>query len=99
MATKNNPGTFDCYEKAEPDEPMFVLLGRDPCAYPALLEWIAIRMELGQSTTDPQIVEARKCARAMAEWAESKGKSVDMAQRSWARGRPQLKPCDKCGKY
>ena len=29
MGTKNNPGVFDCYANAEPDEPMFVLLGRD----------------------------------------------------------------------
>lgn len=32
MGTKNNPGNFDCYDKAHPDEPMFVLLGRDPRA-------------------------------------------------------------------
>ncbi|HAW11807.1 MAG TPA: aspartate decarboxylase, partial [Chloroflexi bacterium] len=30
MGTKNNPGKFDCYDDAHPDEPMFVLLGRDP---------------------------------------------------------------------
>lgn len=29
MGTKNNPGAFDCYANAEPDEPMFVLLARD----------------------------------------------------------------------
>ena len=29
MGTKNNPGQFDCYRNAEPDEPMFVLLARD----------------------------------------------------------------------
>ena len=37
MATKNNPGKFDCYDKAEPDEPMFVLLARDARA-PLLVE-------------------------------------------------------------
>lgn len=30
MGTKENPGNFDCYENALPDEPMFVLLARDP---------------------------------------------------------------------
>lgn len=30
MGTKNNPGKFDCYEKALPDEPVFVVLARDP---------------------------------------------------------------------
>lgn len=32
MGTKNRPGTFDCYAAAGPDEPLFVLLGRDPVA-------------------------------------------------------------------
>ena len=32
MSTKNNPGNFDCYANAAPDEPMFVLLARDPIA-------------------------------------------------------------------
>lgn len=43
MGTKNNPGNFDCYTNAEPDEPMFILLGRDPLA-PALVKiWAAMR--------------------------------------------------------
>jgi len=41
MATKRNPGRFDCYEKAEPDEELFVLLARDRRA-PYLVElWAA----------------------------------------------------------
>lgn len=32
MGTKANPGQFDCYTKAKDDEPMFVLLARDPRA-------------------------------------------------------------------
>lgn len=27
MGSKNNPGKYDCYEAADPDEPMFILLG------------------------------------------------------------------------
>lgn len=43
MGTKNNPGEFDCYDNAKPDEPMFILLGRDALA-PYLVEiWAAIR--------------------------------------------------------
>lgn len=43
MGTKNNPGNFDCYANALPDEPMFVLLGRDPLA-PGLTQiWAMIR--------------------------------------------------------
>lgn len=29
MGTKNKPGTYDCYATAHPDEPMFILLGRE----------------------------------------------------------------------
>lgn len=44
MSTKTNPGAFRCYEAALPDEPMFVILGRDPAA-PATLEfWAAERI-------------------------------------------------------
>lgn len=43
MGTKNQPGNFDCYANALPDEPMFVLLGRDPLA-PFLTQiWAMIR--------------------------------------------------------
>lgn len=42
MGTKNNPGAFDCYEKAEPDEPMFVLLARDPRAAHMTELWAAL---------------------------------------------------------
>jgi hypothetical protein len=43
MGSKTNPGKFDCYANALPDEPMFVLLGRDPLA-PFLTQiWAMIR--------------------------------------------------------
>lgn len=44
MGTKNNPGKFDCYENAEPDEPMFTLLGRDPVAPFLVSLWAKVRM-------------------------------------------------------
>lgn len=44
MGTKNNPGAFDCYENAESDEPMFVLLGRDPLAPFLVSIWSKVRM-------------------------------------------------------
>lgn len=44
MGTKNNPGKFDCYENAEPDEPMFVLLGRDRLAAHLVSIWSKVRM-------------------------------------------------------
>lgn len=43
MGTKNNPGKFDCYENADPDEPMFVLLGRDRLAPSLVNIWAMIR--------------------------------------------------------
>lgn len=44
MGTKNNPGKFDCYANADPDEPMFVLLGRDRLAAHLVSIWSKIRM-------------------------------------------------------
>lgn len=39
MGTKNNPGKFDCYAAALPDEPLFVLLARDPQFYELVCKW------------------------------------------------------------
>jgi hypothetical protein len=72
MATKNNPGRFDCYENAHPDEPMFVLLGRDPMAGSLVLEWVGMRRARGE---DPEkLEEATVCAAAMDAWARKLGK-------------------------
>jgi hypothetical protein len=43
VGTKNNPGEFDCYAKAEPDEPMFTLLARDPQFANLVRLWAALR--------------------------------------------------------
>jgi hypothetical protein len=73
MGSKNNPGKFDCYSRAEPDEPVFVLLGRDPVAHVVVEDWAALREELGR--TEPEVLEeARDCARQMFEWAAQKRK-------------------------
>ncbi len=73
MGTKNKPGKFDCYDKAEPDEPVFVLLGRDPHASALVEMWANVRQELGE---DPEkVAEARHCSDEMARWAREKGKS------------------------
>jgi len=83
MGTKNNPGKYDCYSRAEPDEPVFVLLGRDPIASLTVTLWRAIRIELNES--DEKIAEARDCALAMEEWARSKGKDVEAAFEAFKR--------------
>lgn len=43
MGTKNNPGRFDCYHAADPDEPMFVLLARDRLAPYLVSIWAKVR--------------------------------------------------------
>ncbi len=66
MGTKNNPSEYDCYDKAEPDEPMFVLLARDQHA-PLLVElWGAMRNMKGEDSN--QVNEALECATAMRSW-------------------------------
>lgn len=43
MATKAQPGPYDCYAKAADDEPIFTLRAKDPIA-PYLVEiWVASR--------------------------------------------------------
>ncbi len=66
MGTKANPGHYDCYDKAADDEPMFVLLARDPLA-PILVElWAALRAH--SSGNPSKVAEARHCAKDMREW-------------------------------
>lgn len=69
MATKNNPGEFDCYENAGPDEPLFVLLARDETAPATIRHWVSRRL-VGENNLvdDPQIVEALQCADSMEAW-------------------------------
>lgn len=76
MGTKNNPGKFDCYENALSDEPMFILLARDPNA-PRLVErWAALREDSINHGTRPEsdramVEEARNCALNMRTWRET----------------------------
>ncbi len=72
MGTKNDPGKFDCYANAEPDEPMFVLLGRDPMAGLLVRIWATLRASQGEAMD--KCVEAMQCAEAMEGWARSRGK-------------------------
>lgn len=75
MATKLNPGPFDCYRSALPDEPMFILLGRDASAPDRIRDWVAAKRrdllsgrnpDLVQSAGEAEIVEEdlRKCSNA-----------------------------------
>ena len=74
MATKNNPGEYDCYAAADPDEPMFVLLGRDKHAPTLVWLWATLR-ELDEE--DPaKVQEARECCAMMLEWAHDHDRKV-----------------------
>jgi hypothetical protein len=73
MGTKNNPGKYDCYANAEPDEPMFTLLARDPAAPQVIAYWTQLRAEMIELKLKPQsdyemLDEAVKCASEMQAW-------------------------------
>lgn len=70
MGSKLKPGKFDCYANAEPDEPMFILLGRDAWAAHSVEHWAlgrALSIEAGKKplTDIAMVEEALSCAGAM----------------------------------
>ena len=80
MGTKHKPGKFDCYGNAEPDEPIFVLLARDPDAPDTMRYWQMRRSrrkldeayEQGAAVLElDQLKEALDCANAMESWREA----------------------------
>lgn len=74
MGTKNNPDSYDCYTNADPDEPMFVLLGRDKHAPTLVWLWSLLR-EL--DSEDPaKVAEARDCVEDMIQWQVQHGKQT-----------------------
>jgi hypothetical protein len=90
MGSKNNPGKFDCYANALPDEPMFVLLGRDPDFERLVREWAVQRQRAifcGDRPESDQglVMEAMECAMAGARWRrENMGKWRTPVDRSAA---------------
>lgn len=66
MGTKLKPGKFDCYENAKPDEPMFVLLARDPLAPILVRLWADLREHAAGNPS--KVFEARTCAIDMEKW-------------------------------
>lgn len=52
-----------CFNRADDDEKLFVLLGRDPAAPVAIRAWVNERIRLGKNMLkDPQIQEAIEAA-------------------------------------
>lgn len=83
MATKNNPGAFDCYANAESDEPMFVLLARDKHAPTLVWLWAALREIDGEDAA--KVDEARNCMMSMLLWqAENGRKTIGVGQAALA---------------
>lgn len=81
MGTKNNPGAFDCYAAADPDEEMFILLARDDQSPARVFDWANKREERLVAADEllsvaeverarAKIDEARDCARRMLEQCE-----------------------------
>lgn len=76
MGTKNKPGEFDCYKSALPDEPMFVLLARDPDFERLVRDWAAQRQRqifCGERPDSDQrlVMEALECALDGARWRKN----------------------------
>lgn len=67
MGTKQKPGKYDCYDKAEPHEPMFTSLARDPNAPSVVRAW-AHKETLRAGRKTEQVEEAYRCAGAMERW-------------------------------
>lgn len=71
MGTKNNPGKYDCYDKADPDEPLFTLRATDPLAPILVRLWADLANSIGvdEDKTD----EASNCADDMEMWRRRPG--------------------------
>ena len=59
MATKQNPGEYDCYAHAAPDEPLFTLVAKDPLAPILVRIWVLLRECRPDSAIMKQIIYAR----------------------------------------
>lgn len=85
--TKARPGEFDALEKARPDELIFTLLERDPCAPPTIAHWCELRRQRARDIKDDdkrkdelrQITEAEFIGFAMQDRqkARTKGDEVE----------------------
>jgi hypothetical protein len=87
VATKNNPGKFDCYTKAGDDEPMFVLLARDPLAPILVRMWAELSNAMNHETdslTDKER-EAIACAKTMEAWESVGSNDREDAFRAFVR--------------
>lgn len=87
MGTKENPGRFDCYTNAEADEPMFVLLGRDPQASRLVRQWATERANRTGYTD--KVSEALRVADEMDNW-----RNKNCAPKLYSGGRIEINDRD-----
>jgi hypothetical protein len=59
--TIDQPGPFDAIAKARPGEPIFTLLGRDPCAPECVLQWARANRER-VLRADPALADDKRMA-------------------------------------
>jgi hypothetical protein len=58
-----------CWNKAEPDEPLFVLMARDIASEDAILEWIQKRIDYKKNVKgDSKLTDAMMVMNAMENW-------------------------------
>ena len=77
MSTRNNPGPFNCYAAALPDEPVFTVLARDP-AFPATLAfWKEQRVSLGKDQSDDDIQRLLAIPNEIAKGVAWRAKNLD----------------------
>lgn len=94
MSTKEKPGQFDCYARALPDEPYFILLARDPFAPILVKMWAAWRwldIRLGNRPSEDRLMvdESLECAQQMIEWREANdGNWRHFKDQAWVRTDP-----------
>lgn len=79
MGTKKNPDSFDTYNRAEDDEPMFIVLARDKDAPLLVRMWALLREQAVEMGAKPpkdlaMVAEARQCAYEMDRWRRANRK-------------------------
>lgn len=72
MGTKSNPGLYDCYAHAAPEEDMFILLGRDRHASALVRLWALMREKEGEPAE--VVAETRATADKMEAYCRERGK-------------------------
>ncbi len=100
MGTRNNPGAYDCFHAAEPDEPMFTLLARDPTAEYFVAAWAAVRagdIDTARSMMDRALFALKESGKPELPYDSPKSveaQQCSKAMRSWRLGR-QIESIEK----